>query len=85
MIIVKIKLPKTKFANVQLDVIGPDKQILVVQSPNYYLNKILPYPVVKENGKAQFDSDKSILNVTLPVIKKSMMDELLEMPMHMTE
>ena len=65
--------------------IGPDKQILVVQAPNYYLNKILPYPVVKENGKAQFDSDKSVLNVTFPVIKKTMMDELLEMPMHMNE
>ena len=74
---VKVKLPKTKFENVILDVIGPDKQILVVQSPNYYLKKILPYPAIKEKGKAKFDSDKCILSISLPVVKRTALDALM--------
>jgi hypothetical protein len=45
-----------------------------VQSPDFALKHFLPYPVDKEKGKAQFDSDKSILSVTLPVIRKTILD-----------
>ena len=50
---------------------------MVVQSPNFYLNKILPYPVDKTKGKAKFDSDKFILEVTLPVVKPEIIDRLM--------
>jgi len=36
---------------------------------------MLPYPVNKNNGKAQFDSDKCVLSVTLPSIKKGLLEE----------
>ena len=74
-ILVKIWLPDTQFKNVQLDVQG---QRIIVQSPNYFLNKLLPYNVDKNKGKAQFDSDKGILNVTLPVVKKDILDKLMD-------
>ena len=38
---------------------------------------MLPYSVNKEKGKAQFDSDKCVLSVTLPTVRKTVMDELL--------
>ena len=78
-ILVRVQLPGTKFANVQLDIKGKNNQQIVIQAPNWYLSTMLPYPVNKEKGSAKFDSDKSILSVTLPVIKKTVMDELLGM------
>ena len=48
-LLVKVWLPNTKFKNVELDVKGMS---IVVQSPNFYLNKFLPYPVDKTKGKA---------------------------------
>lgn len=50
----------------------------MVQSPNFYLNKLLPFPVDKTKGKAQFDSDKHILSVTLPVVKLDIVDKLMQ-------
>ena len=47
-----------------------------MQSPNFVLNKLLPFKVDKDKGKAKFDSDKCILEVTLPLIKKHIIDEL---------
>lgn len=54
-----------------------------MKSPDYVLNHILPYPVDKDKGKAKFDSDKCELEVSvsfqllkLPVIKKTILDEL---------
>ena len=38
---------------------------------------MLASPVDKEKGKAQFDADRHELRVTLPTIKKSIIDELL--------
>ena len=73
--LVKIWLPNTQFKNVELDIKG---QSIVVQSPDFYLNKILPFPVDKTKGKAQFDSDKHILSVTLPVIKLEIIDKLMQ-------
>ena len=50
----------------------------MVQSPNFVLNKLLPFAVDKDNGKAQYDSDKCILSVTLPVVKKEIIDKLFD-------
>jgi len=52
---------------------------IVVQSPNFVLNKLLPFKVDKDKGKAKFDSDKCLLEVTLPVIKKHIVDEFFGM------
>ena len=61
-LLVKIWLPGTKLSQVELDI---KQQQICVQSPNFVLKHFLPYPVDKERGKAQFDSDKGILNVTV--------------------
>jgi len=39
--------------------------MIIVQSPTHVLKHFLPYPVDKEKGKAQFDSDKNLLSVTV--------------------
>ena len=49
---------------------------ILVQSPEFVLNKFLPYPVDKNAGKAKFDSDKCVLEVTLPVIKEEIVEKL---------
>ena len=36
-------------------------QMLMVQSPHFVLNKLLPYKVDKNSAKAKFDSDKCVL------------------------
>lgn len=48
-ILVKIWLPGAKLAQIQLDI---QKQMILVQSPNYVLKHFLPYQVDKEKGKA---------------------------------
>ena len=53
-------------------------QAVIVQSPNFYLNKLLPFNVDKTKGKAKFDSDKHILEVTLPVVKLEIIDKLMD-------
>jgi HSP20 family molecular chaperone IbpA len=63
----------TKVSQVQVDF---NKQQICIQSPSHVLKQFLPYPVNKDKGKAQFDSDKGILSVTLPVIKTTIFDEL---------
>ena len=65
-ILIKVWLPNTAFRNVQLDVQG---QQLLVQSPNFVLNKLLPYKVDKNAAKAKFDSDKCVLEVRMPLLK----------------
>ena len=50
--------------------------MIFVQSPTHVLKHFLPYPVDKEKGKAQFDSDKGILSVTLPTIRKTIFDDM---------
>ena len=42
---------------------------IVVQSPNFVLNKLLPFNVDKDKGRAKFDSDKCLLTVTLPILR----------------
>ena len=75
-ILVKVWLPNTKFKNVELDVKGGNQ--IIVQSPNFVLNKLLPFPVDKNGGKAKFDSDKCLLEVTLPVVKEEIVERLFK-------
>ena len=44
------------------------------------LNKLLPFKVDKDKGRAKFDSDKGILEVTLPVVEKSIIEKFMEGP-----
>jgi HSP20 family molecular chaperone IbpA len=74
-ILIKVWLPNTAFKNVQLDIQG---QMLMVQSPVFVLNKLLPFKVDKNGAKAKFDSDKCVLEVRLPVIKKDIVDAFFE-------
>jgi len=50
----------------------------MVQSPNFVLNKLLPFSVDKNSAKAKFDSQKCLLEVRLPIIKKDIMDAFFE-------
>ena len=69
----KVWLPNTKFAHVQLDI---KNGMFQVQSPKFFLNKLLPYQVDKDKGKAKFDSDKCVLEVTLPVLNRHILDRI---------
>ncbi|XP_061182557.1 dynein axonemal assembly factor 6-like [Saccostrea echinata] len=60
--VVKIKLPGTKAADLTLDV---KSKFLDLRTPKYKLGLHLPHPVDHKSGKAQWDGDKEILNVTL--------------------
>ncbi|KAM9322916.1 dynein axonemal assembly factor 6 [Pholidichthys leucotaenia] len=60
--LVKIKLPDTKAADVVLDV--KDK-FLDLRTPKYKLGLYLPHPVHSQEGKAQFFSEREELEVTL--------------------
>jgi len=66
-LLMKIKLPNTTFKDVALDV---TEQAVCVQSSKYFLYHILPYPVNEKEGKAQWLSDKNILQITLPIIRE---------------
>jgi hypothetical protein len=52
--------------------------MLMVQSPNFVLNKLLPFKVDKNSARAKFDSDKCVLEVRLPIIKGDIMDAFFE-------
>jgi hypothetical protein len=66
-ILIKIKLPETKFKEVTLDV---DAHWLRVKTPLYKLNLGLPHPVHDKAGKAQWLSEREELQVTLPLNKE---------------
>ncbi|KAJ0059193.1 hypothetical protein NL108_009135 [Boleophthalmus pectinirostris] len=61
-LLVKIKLPDTKLADVVLDV---KETFLDLRTPKYKLGLHLPHPVHSQEGKAQFFSDREELEVTL--------------------
>ncbi|XP_036378938.1 protein PIH1D3 [Megalops cyprinoides] len=63
-IVVKIKLPGTKVAEVILDV---KEKFLDLRTQKYKLGLHLPHPVHSQEGKAQFISEKEELEVTLPM------------------
>nr|XP_033803117.1 protein PIH1D3 [Geotrypetes seraphini] len=62
--LIKIKLPDTKFADITLDV--KDK-FLDLRTPKNKLGLHLPHPVDSKNGKAHFVSEKQILEIILPM------------------
>ncbi|XP_064206346.1 protein PIH1D3 [Anguilla rostrata] len=62
--VVKIKLPGTKFMEVVLDV---KEKFLDLRTPKYRLGLHLPHPVHSQEGTAQFLSEKEELEVTLPM------------------
>jgi len=66
-LLMKVKLPKTVFKDVSLDV---TEQAVCVQTSKYFLYHYLPYPVNEKEGKAQWLSDKNILQIILPIIKE---------------
>ncbi|CAL1530863.1 unnamed protein product [Lymnaea stagnalis] len=63
---IKIKLPDTKMANVELDV---KSKFLDCRTPKYKLGLHLPHPVDYKNGKAQWDSKTETLIVTLKMVR----------------
>ncbi|KFQ35974.1 PREDICTED: protein PIH1D3, partial [Merops nubicus] len=66
-IVVKIKLPETKYSDITLDI--RDK-ILDLRTPKKKLLLHLPYQVDSENGKARFLSEEETLEVTLRASKQ---------------
>ncbi|XP_061587022.1 protein PIH1D3 [Cololabis saira] len=60
--LVKIKLPDTKAKDVILDV---KEKFLDLRTPKYKLGLHLPNPIHKQEGKAQFFSEREELEVTL--------------------
>ncbi|XP_033631939.1 protein PIH1D3-like [Asterias rubens] len=65
--VIKINLPDTKLADVDLDV--TDK-FLDCRTPKYKLGLHLPHPVDGKNGKAQWISDKEMLVVTCKMVRE---------------
>jgi len=63
---VRIDLPGAKAKELNVDVTGTK---LVVQSEKYKLVLSLPHRVRDKDGKAKWDSDKSKLSITLPIIR----------------
>ncbi|XP_061835852.1 dynein axonemal assembly factor 6 [Nerophis lumbriciformis] len=60
--LVKIKLPDSKASDVTLDV---KEKFLDLRTPKYKLGLHLPHPVLHQEGKAQFFSEREELEVTL--------------------
>lgn len=60
--VVKIKLPDSKLADVTLDV---KTKYLHCRTPNYFLGLHLPHNVDPKSGKAQWDGKTETLNVCL--------------------
>ncbi|CAB4035022.1 Hypothetical predicted protein, partial [Paramuricea clavata] len=63
-LVAKINLPETKYADVNLNVTDT---FLDCQTPKYKLGMHFPHCVESKNGKAQWDSDKGLLTVTVPL------------------
>ncbi|KAL3878647.1 hypothetical protein ACJMK2_030978 [Sinanodonta woodiana] len=65
--VVKIKLPDTKLADVELDV---KNKFLDCRTPKYKLGLHLPHPVDHKSGKAEWDGKKDTLIVTLRIVRE---------------
>lgn len=64
-LLVKIKLPGCKLADLDLDV---RSTFVRLQAPGYKLKAWLPERVDETRGKAQWDKEREMLTVTLPVV-----------------
>ncbi|XP_064015696.1 dynein axonemal assembly factor 6 [Pogoniulus pusillus] len=66
-IVVKIKLPETKYADITLNI---QDKVLDLRTPQKKLLLHLPYRVDSRNGKARFLSEEETLEVTLRVSRE---------------
>lgn len=73
-ILVKIWLPNTNLKEIALEV---KEQSIHIQTPNYLLNHILPYPVDKDKSDAKWDKEKGLLLLTLKVIKPDLIEQII--------
>jgi len=64
-ILVKIKLPGTKLAEIQCDL---NKQSLLLQTPKYFLHHYFNHEIKDKDSKAKWVSDKEELHVEVPVV-----------------
>ena len=64
---VRVDLPGAKTKELNVDITGTK---LVVQSEKYKLVLSLPHRVRDKDGKAKWDSDKSRLSITLPIVRE---------------
>jgi hypothetical protein len=74
-LLMKIWLPNTHLKEIGLEL---KEQSVHLQTPNYLLNHILPYSIEKDKSDAKWDKDKGLLQVTLKVLKKEVVDELFQ-------
>lgn len=61
---IKVKLPGTKYADVELDVTS---ERVDVRTPKFRLCLPLPQPVDADNGSAKWDAARTTLAITLPM------------------
>ena len=73
-LLIKVKLPGCTLKDIECDV---KEQSLHVQSPFHVLNHILPYKVDKDKGNAKWDPKIETLLLSLPIIKKELIDEIM--------
>lgn len=73
-ILIKIKLPGCKLKDIECDV---KEQSIHIQSPGHVLNHILPYKVDKDKGNAKWEQKTETLRLTLPIIRRELVDEIL--------
>lgn len=70
-LVIEIHLPLLKSTkDVNLDILEKSLELVCEKPARYKLNLELPY-AVSQNGNAKFDTDKRILVVTLPVLRRS--------------
>eukprot|EP00398_MALV-I-01_sp_L67-1_P000672 gene672-985_t len=65
-LLVTMELPGCKLKDIDLDIL---KDRLLLQSPKFRLNLVLPHPVDKAAGKAKWDKDKEQLRVELVIMR----------------
>lgn len=68
-LLIKIQLPGTKLKEITLDV---TKQRVIIQTPNFFLNHVLPYAIKEKEANAKWISDKYVLELTLPMDRESL-------------
>ena len=73
-LLIKIKLPGCKLKEIEWDV---KEQSVHVQSPYHVLNHILPYRVDKEKSNAKWEQKNETLSLTLPILRKELIDEIM--------
>ena len=65
-LVVKVFLPNTKFASVQLEVTPTQ---MLVSAPQFLLELDLPQKVDDKQGNAKWLASSSVLEVVLPIVR----------------